>query len=201
MTEPFSTFRFEVVLDLDSPAAGLESPLCDAAFAECDGLEMTMEPKTVDAGGVNDRQVHLLGPVKYGQITLKRGMTNNLQLWAWFTQGTRPGSVLPAHGKITMWASDGTPALEFTLEGCLPVKMRAPSLNAREGLVAVEEISLVCEKFRVGLPGGSGFGLSAGASLTAGASIGLSAGGSIGAATSGSIGFSAGGSLSAGIGG
>ena len=36
-------FRFEVVLDLDQPTAGLSSPLCDAAFAECDGLELTMQ--------------------------------------------------------------------------------------------------------------------------------------------------------------
>ena len=48
MTVPLTTFRFEVVLDLDQPVAGLKSPLCDAAFAECDGLEMTMEPKTVE---------------------------------------------------------------------------------------------------------------------------------------------------------
>jgi phage tail-like protein len=192
MSAPFSTFRFEVVLDLDVPTPGLESPLCDAAFAECDGLDMTMEPKTVETGGVNDRQLHLIGPVKYGQITLKRGMTSNLQLWTWFAQGTQPGSVLSAHGQITMWGSDSAPVLQFTLEGCLPVRMRAPGLNAREGLVAVEELGLVCEKVSVALPGASGLGLSAGASASFGASA------SVSASASASVGFSAG--ASAGIG-
>jgi phage tail-like protein len=115
-TQPFSTLRFEVVLDLDTPTAGLSSPLCDATFAECDGLEMTMEPKIVESAGVSDRQQRLIAPVKYRQITLKRGMTSNLQLWQWFAQGTRPGSVLTAHGQITMWDADGTPAIRFTLE-------------------------------------------------------------------------------------
>ena len=45
---PFIPFRFEVVLDLDTPSPGLESPLCEAAFAECDGLEMTMQTKTLE---------------------------------------------------------------------------------------------------------------------------------------------------------
>ena len=102
-----------------------------------------MQPKTLEVGGVNDRQIHLIGPVTYGQLTLKRGMTSNLQLWQWFAQGTRPGSVLTAHGEITLWAADGTPAIQFTLNGCLPVRLRAPGLNARDGLVAIEELALV----------------------------------------------------------
>jgi phage tail-like protein len=196
MTTPFTAFRFEVVLDLDQATAGLDSPLCDAAFAECDGLEMTMEPKIVESASVTNRQQRLIGPMKYGQITLKRGMTSNLQLWQWFTQ-TRPGSVLTAHGQITMWDTDGTPVIQFTLQGCLPVKMRAPALNAREGLVAIEELGLVCEQFSVGPPGDSGLalgvGITAGAGLSASASLSVGASASAGLSLSGSAGFSAGG--------
>lgn len=191
MSAPFTTFRFEVVLDLDTPTDGLESPLVDAAFAECDGLEMTMEPKVVESAGVTDRQQRLIGPIKYGQVTLKRGMTGNLQLWQWFSRGVRPGSVLTAHGQITMWDTDGTAVIQYDLEGCLPVKMRAPGLNAKDGLVAVEELGLVCAKLSIGPPGGDGgFGLSAG--FSAGASA------SVGASFSAGAGFSAGGSFSAG---
>ena len=96
---PLTTFRFEVVLDLDKPVAGLESPLCDAAFAECDGLDMTMQPKTVEPAGSTTARSTSIGPVSYGQVTLKRGMTTNLQLWTWFARGTVPGSVLTAHGR------------------------------------------------------------------------------------------------------
>jgi phage tail-like protein len=191
---PLTAFRFEVVLDLDQSAPGLESPLCEAAFCECDGLEMTMEPKTVESASVTAAQQHLIGPTKYGQVTLKRGMTTNLQLWQWFAQGTRPGSVLTAHGQITVWDSGGQPALQFTLAGCLPVKMRAPSLNARDGLVAVEELSLVCAKMTVSLPGQGGLGLNAGAAVSAGASTSLTA------AASAAVGFSANASASASAG-
>ncbi|MFE9690610.1 phage tail protein [Micromonospora sp. NPDC005806] len=184
LDQPFVAFRFEVVLDLDEPTAGLASPLCEAAFAECDGLELTMQVKTLEVGGVNDRQVHLIGPVTAGQLTLKRGMTTNLQLWDWFARGTRPGSVLTAHGQIVVWAADGTPGLEFTLTGCLPVRMRAPGLNAAgAGGVAIEELALVYEKLEVGAAGASlGLSVGIGASVSLSAGIGLS----------GSVGLSAG---------
>ncbi len=192
LDQPFVAFRFEVVLDLDTPTAGLVSPLCDAAFAECDGLELTMQTKTLEVGGVNDRQVHLIGPVTAGQLTLKRGMTNNLQLWQWFAQGTKPGSVLTAHGTITVWDADGTPGLEFTLTGCLPVRMRAPSLNARaEGGVAVEELGVVYDKLDVDTPGG-GFGLSVGIGASVSLSAGVSAGASAGFSAAASAGLSMG---------
>lgn len=188
---PLTTFRFEVVLDLDQPTAGLDSPLCDASFSECDGLDMTMQHKTVESGGVNNAQINLIGPVTSSQLTLKRGMTSNLQLWDWFAQGTVPGSVLTAHGEITLWAADGTPTIQFTVLGCLPVKLRAPSMNARDGLVAIEELSLVYERLVVTAPGapggisiGASIGVSAGASASASASFSASAGVGVGAGVS-----------------
>ena len=195
MADPFTTFRFEVVLDLDQQVDGLASPLCDAAFADCEGLEMTMEPRLVESASVTNRQQYLIGPVKYGQVTLKRGMTASLQLWQWFAQN-RPGSVLTAHGQITMWDSDGTPAVTFTLDGCLPVKMRAPSLSAKDGLIAIEELSLVCAQVRVGLPGDSGPGLGAGFSLGAGLSASASI--SVGGGAGGGLSISGGAGLSIG---
>lgn len=197
--EPLTTFRFEVVLDLDQPTAGLGSPLCDAAFAECDGLDMTMKTKTIESGGVNDRQIHLIGPVQYGQLVLKRGMTENLQLWDWFAQGTRPGSVLTAHGEITLWAADGTPRIQYTLAGCLPTKLRAPGMNARDGMIAVEELTLSYDQLVVTPPGGAG-GMSIGASLDFSAGASVSASASFSAGASASIGVSASAGASVGIG-
>jgi phage tail-like protein len=191
---PFTAFRFEVVLDLETPVSGLTSPLCDAAFAECDGLEMTMEPKTIDSGGVNNRQIHLIGPVKFSQLTLKRGMTSNLQLWQWIAL-TAQGTVAPASGTVTMWDADSTPVIEFALQGCLPVRMRAPSLNAREGLVAVEELALVYETLSVKAAGTGGFG--AGAGVSAGFSAGVSAAASASLSVEASL--TAGASVSGGV--
>jgi phage tail-like protein len=149
---------------------------------------MTMEPKTIESGGVNDRQIHLIGPVKFAQLTLKRGMTSNLQLWNWLAL-TAQGTVAPASGTVTMWDTDSTPVVEFALQRCLPVRMRAPSLNAREGLVAVEELALVYETMSITAAGAGGFGAGAGISIggSAGFSAGVSAGVSAGASVGGGV--------------
>ena len=76
---PFTTFNFSVEITRnDNP-----KPLADAAFSECDGLEMTMESKTIREGGNNGRQIRLSGPMAFGQLTLKRGLTKGFDLWLW----------------------------------------------------------------------------------------------------------------------
>jgi phage tail-like protein len=195
---PFVAFRFEVVLT----APGMPGPLCSAAFAECDGLEMSMEPKAVAEGGNNIRQQHRVGPVRYGQLTLKRGMTNNFDLWRWFVSATQPGRSGSADCTVTLWAADGTPQVSFVLGECLPIKLRGPSLNAQNGQIAVEELQLVYAVMEVRPAGGDTIGLSFGgaAGITAGASFGASAGFSAGASVSGGVSASGGISASASAG-
>ncbi|MBO0779033.1 MAG: phage tail protein, partial [Ktedonobacteraceae bacterium] len=55
---PFTTFNFAVEINVPE-IADLPTYLCDAAFSECDGLEMTMEVKTIREGGNNGKQIRL----------------------------------------------------------------------------------------------------------------------------------------------
>lgn len=186
---PFIAFRFEVTLNLVNPPAGMTGPVCNAAFAECSGLEITMEPKEVREGGNNQENIHLMGATSYGQLTLKRGMTSNLDLWNWFAAAGQTGRRSVAQGQITLSNAAGQPALTFILTDCLPVKMRGPSLNAKDGQVAIEEMQLAYARLTVRLAGTSGAGTSlstgsingglgltggtrSGASITAGLNIG-----------------------------
>lgn len=145
---PFTAFKFMVEIEVPG-LSGAKSPLCLASFSECDGLEMTMEPKTIREGGNNGQQIHLAGPVSYGKLTLKRGMTSTLDLWRWFeaVAGGRYG--LRASTVVKMLASDDTDETkvqaEFELSRCLPIKLKAPSLNGKDGLVAVEEMQIAYE--------------------------------------------------------
>ena len=140
-TRPFTTFNFRVALQLGEEAA----PVCNAEFAECDGLEMSLDAKTIREGGNNARQIHLAGPVSYGALTLKRGMTDEFGLWEWFGRVQSDRS-LRGSGEVIMLAADGeTEKVRFVLTGCLPTKLKAPSLNAASGIVAIEEMQLAYE--------------------------------------------------------
>lgn len=148
---PFTAFNFKVEIAVD----GFADVLCHAAFAECDGLEATMEPKTIREGGRNSGPVHMAGAVSYGQLSLKRGMTANLDLWKWFERvNARGGGGVRAVADVVMLAADGaTEQLKFRLEGCLPVKLKASALSAKDGQVAVEELAVAYESMTVEMPG------------------------------------------------
>jgi phage tail-like protein len=152
---PFVSFNFGVEIRLpDKPA-----PLCGASFSECDGLEMTMEVKTIREGGNNDRQIRFAGPMAYGQLVLKRGMTNNRDLWAWFADVNNDPS-LRANAEVVMFGSEAgkyTEQARFILTRCIPVKLKAPAFNAKDGLIAIEELQVAYEALQLKpKSGGSG---------------------------------------------
>jgi len=151
VTDPFVSFNFQVLLRVAEGASSeLTNPLCDAGFAECDGLEMTMEPKTLREGGNNQSQIQLVGPVSYGSLTLKRGMTATLDLWKWFLLSTgNEKRALRASGVILLCDAAARPTLRYTLYDCLPLKMKAAPMNARDGVVAIEEMQLAYRRFTV----------------------------------------------------
>jgi phage tail-like protein len=139
---PFTAFNFLVEIEVRD----LGEALCLAAFSECDGLEMTVEAKTIREGGRNSGPVHMTGQVSYAQLTLKRGMTANLDLWRWFERVHGGAGGLRGTAAVVMLAADHTTEqLRFVLDGCLPVKLRAPALSAKDGLLAIEEMQIAYE--------------------------------------------------------
>jgi len=140
---PFTTFNFRIELQYGEGGQAI----CDAEFSECDGLELTIEPKTIREGGNNSRPIHLVGPVSYGQLTLKRGMTRDFGLWEWFeTVQKTSGHGVRASGEIALLTGDAAAdQVRYSLDGCLPVKLKVPALNAKDGQVAIEEMQVIYE--------------------------------------------------------
>jgi phage tail-like protein len=146
---PFTAFNFAVEINRGRDGA----PLVNAAFSECDGLEMSIDVKTIREGGSNDRQIRLNGAVAYGPVTLKRGMTQSFDLWTWFQDSVHDPR-LRADAEVVLLAADGsTERARFQLMRCVPVKLKAPALNAKDGQVAIEELQIVYETLHVVTPG------------------------------------------------
>ena len=160
---PFTSFNFRINITIGNEG----KTLCNAAFSECDGLEMSMEVKTIKEGGNNAGPIHLIGPVSYGQLTLKRGMTDSFDLWDWFEKVKRREATGYYGTCNVIMLSSVQPPLQpakkpykdkpaehvnFLLEGCLPVKLKAPSLNAKDGMIAIEEMTIAYQSLRVNHP-------------------------------------------------
>lgn len=84
-------------------------------------------------------------------LTLKRGMTANLDLWKWFMATGRTARGTKASGVVLM--RDGpaqTRCALLTLTVCRS-KIKAPALNAKEGILAIEEMQIAYGSFTVSL--------------------------------------------------
>lgn len=147
---PFTAFNFSVEIYPD----GKSAPIAAASFSECDGLEMTHDVKTIRSGGANDRAVRVPGTINYSNLTLKRGLTSNFDLWTWF-EDSIADPYLRANAEVVMLAEDGSgEQARFQLQRCIPAKLKAPALNAKDGQIAIEEFQLAYEKLKLARPAG-----------------------------------------------
>lgn len=146
---PFQVFNFEVSFYKASPGQSGEEPMCSGAFSECTGLEATMEPKVVKAGGSNYGAVQLAGPVSFATVILKRGMTSNRDLWRWFQMVGGGAYAYRLRAYVDMLDAQGNIVITWALDNCLPVKFKAADLNAKGTEVGIEELHLAHEGLRL----------------------------------------------------
>jgi phage tail-like protein len=146
---PLHAFNFEVEFaerKLNVEGRGQEIPLCSGAFAECTGLEATMEPKVIKAGGHNYGSFQRVGTVTFATVVLKRGMTRARDLWKWFELTTSKGAyTYRLDVTIRMRDQQGKPVISWRLNKAMPVKFKAADLNARATEVGIEELHLAHE--------------------------------------------------------
>ena len=128
---------------------------CAGAFAECTGLEATMEPKVIKEGGANYGAAQRVGPVTFATVVLKRGMTSTRHLWEWFALVAGGASPYRLDARIEMRNVAGLAVLAWRLDNALPVKFKAADLNAKGSEIGVEELHLAHEGLRLDT-GGAG---------------------------------------------
>jgi len=150
---PLQVFRFNLSFARASlpgaPADGGSEDVCSGAFAECSGLEATMEPKVIKSGGRNYGAAQRVGPVSFATVVLRRGMTSTRDLWDWFARVAGGASALRLDVRIDMLDGSGEPVLAWVLERALPVKFKAADLNARGTEIGIEELHLAHEGLRL----------------------------------------------------
>src|SRR2546428_8510925 len=118
---PFTSYNFSVEIDVP----GISNKLCEASFSECDGLEMTMDVKTIREGGNNTSQIRMVGAANYGQVTLKRGMTTaSFDLWEWFdaqqhATARQLRTEFRGEAKVILLSSDRKKRAQYVLRKCL----------------------------------------------------------------------------------
>ena len=88
------------------------------------------------------------GTLKWNDITLKQGITDNMDMWKW-RKLVEEGKVAEAraNGSIVMYDTAGKSIARWDLTNCWPSKLSGPAGKADGNEVAVQELVLTHEGY------------------------------------------------------
>jgi len=120
-----------------------------ANFQECSGLTVEVEIQEYVEGGNNEFIHKLPGRMKFTNITLKRGVTDNKQFSSW-----RPkveGGKITVERKnisIILFSHSGETVKTWEVTDAYPVKWTGPDMRASSMDVAIETLELAHQGWR-----------------------------------------------------
>lgn len=117
-------------------------------FTKCEGLGSStavVDHKVTDESG-RDWIKKIPGRLEWGDITLSRGITANMDFWKWRKQ-VEDGKVGEArkNGSIIMYDQELTEVARWNFVNGWPSKLDGPSLSSEGNEVSVESITIVHE--------------------------------------------------------
>jgi phage tail-like protein len=132
--DPFNNFNFLVEID----------GITRAAFHECSGFDSTIDILEHREGGENTTPRKLPGQTKYSNIVLKRGITDDRELYEWHRRAIR-GELERKNGSIVLLDRSGREVARWNFVRAWPAKWTGPSLSAEGNDVAIEQLDLAHE--------------------------------------------------------
>lgn len=135
MPYPYKKYRFRLEID------GIDQ----AGFSEVSGFDANVDVIEYREGDSPvSSAVKLPGLTKYGNITMKWGVTDSLNLYDWI-KGISEGTIERKTVTITVLDDNGDSKASWQLLNAWPTKYTAPDFNANASEVALESLELAHE--------------------------------------------------------
>ena len=116
-----------------------------AGFQECSGLTATRNVIDYREGtDFSSGKRKLPGMNDYGNITLRRGITDNREMWEWHNL-PQNGDGFKREVSIILADDQGDEKIRWTLQNCWPTSWNGPDFNSTSDEVAIETLELVHE--------------------------------------------------------
>lgn len=132
--DPYRSYNFLVEID----------GITRAGFRECSGLDSTQDPIDYREGTDPLTTRKLPGLVKYSNISLKSGMTDDAELWEW-RKKVMEGKVERKNASIVLLDDTGAEKVRWNFINGWPTKWTGPTFNATGNEVAIETLEIVHE--------------------------------------------------------
>jgi len=132
--DPYRNFSFLVEID----------GITQAGFSDCSGFGSSTDPIEYREGGENHTVRKLAGLTKHNNLTLKWGMTDSRELYAWY-RDVQSGKIARKNGSIIVRDVDGTEKVRWNFVQAWPTKWEGPTLTAKGNDVAIETLEIAHE--------------------------------------------------------
>jgi len=125
------------------------------AFMEVHGLSVEVDVQSIEEGGQNEFVHRVPGRMKWPNLVLKRGVTENDALFTWFKKSSGEGfsgannRLARTTGHLTLVDAQRKRVREWAFYGAFPVKWSGPTFAATSNSVATEELEIAHHGFRV----------------------------------------------------
>jgi phage tail-like protein len=133
--DPYRNFRFLVEID----------GIVQAGFSEAAIPDTTSDIIEYRVGNEPASPRKLPGLNKYGNVTLKWGITESTELYEKWRKPVEEGKIVRKNVAIVVLKEDGTPAARWEFQNAWPSKYKAPDLSAKGNDVAVESLEIAHE--------------------------------------------------------
>lgn len=115
-----------------------------AGFRECSGLNVSQTPVVYREGTDPANVRKIPGITTYENISLRRGTTNNDELWQWKAKIMK-GEVERREVSIVLLDETGKEKIRWNLTNCWPVTWSISELDAGNNALSIERIELAYE--------------------------------------------------------
>ena len=132
--DPYGGYNFLVEID----------GITRAGFRECSGLDASQDAGEYREGTDPLTVRKLPGLIKYSNVSLNRGITDDAELWQW-RKTVMDGQVERKNMSIILMNDAREEKLRWNLKNCWPTKWEGPSFNATSSDVAVETLEIAHE--------------------------------------------------------
>ena len=134
--DPYRSFRFRLEID------GIDQ----AGFSEVTIPDINIEEVSYRNGNEINTVRKLSGLVKYGDVSLKWGITDSVELYDWLKL-VAEGKISEARKNVAIILMDeeGSDVNRWEFENAWPKKYDAPNLNASGNEVAIESLDIAHE--------------------------------------------------------
>lgn len=132
---PYKKYNYKVLLDNSE----------EAGFSEVSSPDITSDPVEYREGNMTGKTAGKQpGILKYGNVTLKRGVTESQVFVAWM-KDVQDGKAPRKTVVITLMDDEMNEVASWQLEKAWPTKYTGTDMNATSNEVAIESLELVTE--------------------------------------------------------